>query len=298
MYKLLVLDMDGTLLNSTKQISIKNKEAIELAKRKGVKVVLCTGRSIEGIQNYLEELKLVKEDEYSITCTGAYIVNNTNTKIVECNYLSIEDVKKINSICDKLGVMLTVFTEKKLLVPRQGLFCYIDALTNNIDMELCSFNEFQYKTRITKATIINEDKSVENDILTYFPGINTKNIIIEEKEGFNKELFVDINNLPKELLDNYTVVNTSPFTIEVLNKNSNKGEGVKALARELGISKEEIICIGDSGNDIHMIEYAGLGVAMANAIESVKGKAEYVTLSNDENGVAHVIEKFILERKC
>ncbi len=80
-----------------------------------------------------------------------------------------------------------------------------------------------------------------------------------------------------------------------MHKDCNKGAGVKALADYLGIDKSEVICVGDEGNDKHMIEFAGLGVAMGNATEEIKSIAQYVTLSNEEDGVAHLIEKFILE---
>ena len=90
------------------------------------------------------------------------------------------------------------------------------------------------------------------------------------------------------------MLKTTPYHIEILNKASHKGNGVKRLAELYGIKKEEIICVGDSGNDRQMIEYAGLGIAMGNAVEEIKQIADYVTRSNQEHGVAHVIEKFIL----
>nr|WP_264175104.1 HAD-IIB family hydrolase [Clostridium tagluense] len=85
-----------------------------------------------------------------------------------------------------------------------------------------------------------------------------------------------------------------PIVLEVMDKDCNKGYGVKVLGDMLGIKKEEIICIGDEANDIEMITYAGLGIAMGNAIEELKDVAEYVTLDNDNDGVAKAIEKFIL----
>nr|WP_264175108.1 HAD-IIB family hydrolase [Clostridium tagluense] len=100
--------------------------------------------------------------------------------------------------------------------------------------------------------------------------------------------------LPKEFYSEYNVVKTMPIVLEVMDKDCNKGYGVKVLGDMLGIKKEEIICIGDEANDIEMITYAGLGIAMGNAIEELKDVAEYVTLDNDNDGVAKAIEKFIL----
>ncbi|MEG0857514.1 MAG: HAD-IIB family hydrolase, partial [Terrisporobacter sp.] len=95
----------------------------------------------------------------------------------------------------------------------------------------------------------------------------------------------------------YTIVRSTPFFLEFLNPQANKGAGIGLLAHELGIKQDEIICVGDAGNDKHMIEYAGLGVAMGNATEDIKDLADYITLSNDDDGVAHVINKFILNER-
>jgi hypothetical protein len=103
-----------------------------------------------------------------------------------------------------------------------------------------------------------------------------------------------IDKLPEEVYKKYTVVQSAPFFLEFLDKSVNKGTGVKALADSLGINKNEVICIGDAGNDIHMIQYAGLGVAMGNAFSELKKVANYITYTNEEDGVAHVINKFIL----
>ena len=115
-------------------------------------------------------------------------------------------------------------------------------------------------------------------------------MMIDEPEILQKA----IDNLPEDLYEKYTVVRSAPYFLEFLNKEANKGTGVGMLADHLGIKKEEVICVGDAGNDLHMIEYAGLGVAMENATDDVKEKAGYITKSNNEDGVAHVIEKFML----
>ena len=103
-----------------------------------------------------------------------------------------------------------------------------------------------------------------------------------------------MSKLPKGLLEKFTVSKVAPFIVEVMKKNSSKRSGIEKLAEELKIKPHEIICIGDSGNDKQMIEYAGLGVAMGNAFPEIKEIADYVTYSNEDNGVAHVIDKFIL----
>lgn len=106
-----------------------------------------------------------------------------------------------------------------------------------------------------------------------------------------------IKKIPKEYYEKYTIVRSTPSFLEFLNPDANKGSGISLLAGKLGIHKDDIICVGDAENDKHMIEYAGLGVAMGNANEEIKYLADYITLSNNEDGVAHVINKFILNER-
>ena len=136
--------------------------------------------------------------------------------------------------------------------------------------------------------------SMLEEIQELFPSIIVDDSEIKAKKGFNKELFKDMSKLPKEFLEKFTVSKVAPFIVEVMKKSSSKRSGIEKLAEELEIKPHEIICIGDSGNDKQMIEYAGLGVAMGNAFPEIKKIADYVTFTNEENGVAHVINKFIL----
>ena len=125
---------------------------------------------------------------------------------------------------------------------------------------------------------------------------------VSEDTTIVKVMFVDkpeiieevMGNIPEEVSDKYTVVRSAPYYLEFLHKSVNKGAGVAALAEKLNIKQEEVICVGDAGNDIHMIKYAGLGVAMGNAFPEVKRVADFITKTNDQDGVAFIINKFIL----
>jgi Cof subfamily protein (haloacid dehalogenase superfamily) len=125
---------------------------------------------------------------------------------------------------------------------------------------------------------------------------------LEDDHGIIKAMMVAepskltevIAALPAELKEEFTVVQSAPFFLEFLNPSSNKGIGVSAIAEYLGIKAEEVICMGDAENDHHMLEYAGLGIAMANAMEETKRIANYIAESNDDHGVAKSIEKFVL----
>ncbi|MPQ44416.1 sugar-phosphatase [Clostridium tarantellae] len=266
MYKLIAIDMDGTLLRADKTISDKTKKALKEAKEHGVHVVLATGRPVDGVTRYLEELNLTTDHDYVLSFNGA-IVRNVGTREIICrDVLKGSDLHKLYNISKDLGVNIHAFSTKGLITPIMSKYTEVEATINNIKVDIVDFN-----------TITNEE-----DII--------KVMMIDEPEVLDAA----IKKLPKELYEKYTVVKSTPYFLEFLSKTSNKGEGVRELIEHLGIKREEVIAIGDAGNDAHMIEYAGLGVAMGNAFEDIKEMADFVTKSNEEDGVAYVVEKFIL----
>lgn len=266
MYKLVAIDMDGTLLKEDKTVSNITKKAIERAQKKGVKVVLASGRPIEGIYRYLDELKLVSEDDFVLSFNGS-IIQNTKTKEVICkNVLKGSDLLYLYNISKKVGVNVHAFSAVGCITPKMSKYTEVEGTINGIDIKIVDFNNIDSSEDLYKVMMIDEPDILEKAI----------------------------KDIPEGVYDKYTVLRSTPYFLEFLNKNSNKGEGVKALANYLGIRKEEVICIGDAGNDLHMIEFAGLGVAMGNAFEEVKKAADYITSTNEDDGVAEVIEKFIL----
>jgi len=297
MYKLLAIDMDGTLLNDNKKISKENIIAIKKAKQLGVKVVIASGRTIQGIEKYLEKLDLLSDDDYCVVCSGALVMNNTKEKVIQSSPLSYEEFKYVFNLVKKLNITLNMYSDESILINSSNYYSEFDAIANNIPLEIRDFNSLDKDTLITKIMLINEDLSIVEEMQSLFPSIIVDENKLEAKQGFNKELFKDISKLPKEFLENFTVSKVSPFNVEVMKKSISKRTGLEKIAKDLKIKPHEIICIGDSGNDKQMIQYAGLGVAMGNAFPEIKEIADYVTYSNEDNGVAHVIEKFILSQK-
>jgi len=269
MYKLVALDMDGTLLNEDKKISNENFEAIKRARKKGVKVVLATGRPIKGISRYLQELNLLTEDDYAVAFNGAIIQNTKTGKVIAENLLNLKDLQYLYDLSKKLSVNIHALTLASCITPKVNEYSQLESNMNNIPLEIVDFNKVNNSTTIVKIMFI-------------------------DKESILSKV---IEKLPKEVYDKYTVVRSAPYFLEFINKKVNKGFGVELLAKSLGIKQEEIICMGDAGNDIHMIQYAGLGVAMGNAFPELKQVANYVTKTNEEHGVAHVINKFILKNE-
>lgn len=266
MYKLIALDMDGTLLREDKTISEGTKIAIEKAKKKGVKIVLASGRPTEGIRSYLEELDLLSGEDFVVSYNGAVVQNTKTKEIINRTVLSGADLHELYELSKELGVNIHAFSKEGCITPELTKYSILEGDINNIPV----------------ITVDYKDVAKEEEII--------KIMMVEEPEILQKA----IDSLPKEIYEKYTVVRSAPFFLEFLNKKVNKGTGVEALANSLGIKQEEVICMGDAGNDEHMIRYAGLGVAMGNAFEEIKEMADFITKSNDEDGVAYVINKFVL----
>ena len=267
MYKVLALDMDGTLLNSNKVISSKTKEALHKAKDNGVKIVLASGRPIDGLKKYLKELDLIHDNQYVLSYNGCLVQETKSEKIIHEMGLKGKDLHDIYKLSLELGVNIHAFSpERGLITPKISKYTEVEAELNGIDINVCDFNK------------IKEDESI------------IKIMFIDEAEILDRVL----KEIPKELFDRYNIVKSTPYFLEFINKNGNKGVGLHALAKHMNITNKEIIACGDAANDLEMLEYAGFGVAMGNAIKEIKEASSFVTSSNNEDGIARVINKYIL----
>lgn len=265
MYKLVAIDMDGTLLREDKTVSEKTKDVIKKAKEKNVKVVLATGRPVDGVKRYLEELNLCHDNEYVLTFNGAIIKEIGTDRVICRDTLRGNDLEYLYEVSKKVGVNMHAFSNEGCITPKMNKYTELEGRINGIDVYEIDYSSISRDEEIIKIMMIDEPEILEDGI----------------------------KKLPKEVYDKYTVVRSAPYFLEFLSKTCHKGAGVKALAKNLGIKREEIIAIGDAGNDIHMIEYAGLGVAMGNAFDEVKENADFITNSNEDDGVALVFEKFV-----
>lgn len=270
MYKLVALDMDGTLLREDKTISDRTKKAIKDARKMGTTVVLATGRPIEGVRKVLKELDMLTEKDYVLSYNGALVQKTSDKKVISKVALSGKDALELYKLSKELGVNIHAFSENLgLVTPKMSKYTEVEAEINDIEVKVIDMNTIKEDDVIIKIMMIDEPEILG--------------------PAFDK--------LPKEIFEKYTVVRSTPYFLEFLNKEANKGVGVELLANHLGVKQDEIITMGDAGNDKHMIEYAGLGVAMGNAFDEIKEIANYITDTNENDGVAKTIEKFILEKK-
>lgn len=270
MYKLIALDIDGTLLNTNKEVTIEVFEAIQNAKEQGVKVVLSTGRPLPGVKPLLDKLQLNNTGDYVVCFNGAVVQDIGNEAVVSKLEMSVDDFKYINNIAKENNLHIHINTPDAVLTPNEnvGQYTLLEADLNKIPYKYIPENEINDSVTFCKIMIIDEPDLLE-------------------------EL---LPKLPKEAYDKYTIVRSAPFFLEFLNKDANKGTGMEKLCKELNITADEVIAVGDEENDRHMIEFAGLGVAMGNARDSIKEIADYITDTNDNHGVAKVIDKFILNK--
>jgi Cof subfamily protein (haloacid dehalogenase superfamily) len=271
-YKLICIDMDGTLLNDKKIISERNLRAIRLASEKGVRIAVCTGRIFTSAE-FFSELLGVKSPV--IASNGAYIVEKDRDEVVYKAILGADKCKKLLSVFRQYDIdphyytRDTVFTEK--LVYSSSFYAEVN------------------KT-------LPADKQVKIVL------VKDWNEAFEEHE---KEIFkgiavnTDIDKIHKAKItlrgmEDFEVVSSRFDNFEVMNRGVSKGSSVKILADYYGITDDQVICIGDSENDLSMIKFAGLGVAMGNGDDEVKKASKYITDNNNCDGVAKVIEKFVL----
>ncbi|GKU26219.1 Cof-type HAD-IIB family hydrolase [Clostridium folliculivorans] len=270
MYRLMAIDMDGTLLQNDKSLLDATRDSIKKAMDLGIKIVLTSGRPVQGIKNYLDKLGLNGKDDYVIGLNGAVICRCSDYSVVSSSaVLTGKDLKYIYTRTKELGAYVHAFTEKEDFVSELS--------------KLSEAEEKRLNLKVRKVDFLKEIN--DNDEI--------HKVVLEEESDVLDRI---MNEIPEDLKEEYSVIRTVGYMIEFMNKDCNKALGVESLAKYLGISREEIIAIGDADNDIEMLQYAGLGVAMGNAEDRIKALAKFVTKSNEEDGVSYVIEKFILNQ--
>lgn len=273
-YKLICIDMDGTLLNSKHEVSDFNKEMIKNAMEKGVVVAITTGRLH---MSALVHSELLGIETYVISSNGCYIKNIKSDEVIYESTLTKEQYYRIKEIGEKHKLNRLYYNT-------------FDTVISGVKFP----EDYAYKV---SNEILPEEKRVKfleeanlDEIYDEYDGKILKAIFIEEE-------YVDRLSKAKEKLrtfEDLEVVSSWPNNVEIMPAGTSKGEAVKRLAEILKIKPEEVICMGDSENDLSMIKYAGLGIAMGNAIDLIKENADYITDTNENSGVGKAIEKFIL----
>ena len=267
-YKLIASDMDGTLVNNKSELTDRTKEAIKKAVDSGVLFVTATGRPFSNVQ-IVNELFNKNQDMPFIVFNGAAAYTGKSEKLLFERFLDFELAKEAFDIGQKIGIAQILWTGPRLWANR-----------------IC--DETNRYHNVCKGL----DMSIVTDLVT----------IKNEVKGISKVLWIDdpskIKELSAEMNSHFKgrlrCVSSMPHFLEFISNDAGKGTALEEIGKIYNIDKSEMIAIGDGYNDVCMIEYAGFGVAVANAPDDIKAKCDYVTLSNNDDGVAEVIDKLIL----
>ena len=267
MKKVLVLDIDGTLTNSQKVITGNTKTAIIEAMKRGHKVMLASGRPTPGMKKYALELELANYDGYLLSFNGGKIIHCKTGEIIFQKVLPSLVIKSLYNYAIEKGCgLVTYLGDDIILATKKDEYIEIESKINEMECKkVANFVEYV------------SDYNLNKMLMTAPP----------EKAA------VFVEELQEKFKDVLSIYRSEPFFIEIMPKNVDKAASLDIMLTSLGITKDDVICCGDGFNDKSMIEYAGVGVAMENAQPAVKEVADYITKSNDEDGIVHVIDKFI-----
>ena len=274
-YKLIALDLDGTLLNDQKEVSKRNREALKAAHEQGVEIMFSTGRYYDMIPDAAKELDFVN---YGIFINGAEVYDIKNKKILYSKLMDLDTCLEALEYLKSMDVIYDAYVDNKGYMSRNVFEKIYDEryLNSTYHRE----NIEQYRTVVPDLFEFLRETGRDLQKFQFFSPQREK---IKEGSEYLR------SHYPQ-----FTVSSSLFFNTEVNGTDVNKGNGLKALAEILGIDISETMAFGDGGNDISLIKAAGFGVAMENGIDELKSIASFVTLSNNEDGVAYAIEKFVL----
>lgn len=265
--KLLALDIDGTLTNTQKDITPETLKKIIEVQEKGHVVAIASGRPLPGIRKIADIIQLDRFGGYVLAFNGGRIVNYKTGEVVYQAALDNEIVRDIYDYCLKAGCGMVTYDGDHVITGTDiDGYMTFEASINH--MELMRIDDF-------KEYI---DFPLNKCLLTAEP---------DKAEKIEEELVSRFG-------DKVTIFRSEPYFVEIMPQNVHKATSLEKLLGVLNMDVRDLIACGDGYNDLTMIEYAGVGVAMANAQDIVKKHADYITLSNDEDGLVPVVDKFIL----
>ncbi len=267
MIKLIALDIDQTLLNSQSKITKDTKIALQRALQEGIKIVLCSGRPLAGVSPFLKELGVSGDEQYVITYNGA-LIETVSGKIISKQILTNADYRRIVKYVEAHDMQYYVLDDNSNVYTSNhdiNRIAVVQAWENSAGIFVRTPDELPADFEIPKAAIVGEKETLD---------------------GFEKQLKQEFSN-------DYYVVRAADNFLEVMHQNVNKGSGLTQLTELLNIKPEEVMAFGDEQNDLPMFKFAGTAVCMGNGSDLAKENADYVTDTNDNDGIAKALDKFI-----
>lgn len=268
-YKMMVLDLDGTLLNSSSKLEEATKVILQDCMRSGRKIVLCSSRSYDELSTIAEELYQGFEEQYCIGFGGAICYTQNGQSIVKADTIESDVADRIITLAQNSGIHIQGYDEKRLYYYREteALETFLEfARVTHIDRMQISYEDFLQRSYL-KLMCLGEMKKLEeyNRIISPLAGTAFSNPA--GQQGY----------------------------LDIVQSGVSKGTGVEGLCSYLGMPLAHCICVGDGDNDVSMLQKAGLGIAMKNGTDSAKAAADYVVpYSNDENAIGYLVKKFMV----
>ena len=288
MYKLVAIDLDGTMLNSYGIVTQNTKNIIKENIKKGTKIIIASGRTISSIKPIAEE---IGNNDYFIAGNGSLIYDAPKEEIIYDKFIPKEKMLEIINICDANSIFYTVYTDKEIITEKlkyNVLYYYKENLkkeenkkTNiNIVKDMYEYVKEMKEDKFLKITVCDDNKTVFNYIMKKLKKINGIEVL-------------DVSHMSRKVIRQGTEdIPIEYYYTEISLSNVDKWDAIKFLITKLEIKPEEVIAIGDNINDKKMIENAGLGVVMQGSTPVVTEVADYITDSNNDEGVAKILQKY------
>ncbi len=293
MYKLVTVDLDGTLLNSYGEVTENTKEKIKKTQEKGVEIMIASGRPIDSIKTIAEEINSKK---YFIAGNGAIIYDIQKEKIIYEKYIPRQKIIEIAKICEENNISYNIYTEKNIITQdlkynvlyyyKENLKKDANKITSIIKVDsILEYVKNEPNIKCLKITVCDENQTIFKSIVRRLRAIENIDVM-------------DVSHMSRKVFKQGTEdIEIGYFYTEISSTQVNKWQAIKYLLPILQIKPEEVIGIGDNINDKEMIENAGLGVCMGQSTPVIKEISDEITDSNTEEGVANVLEKIFLQSK-
>ena len=289
MYKMIAVDLDGTMLNSYGEVTENTKRVVKQTIQRGTDVVIASGRSIDSIKSIAEE---IGSSQYMIAGNGAVVYDIRTNQILYEKYIPKSKAIDIIKTCEQNSIYYNVYTNKSIIADslRYNVLYYYkenlkkeEAKKTRITLvdNVPKYIEEMKNEKIMKIFICDRTKSVFNSIVKKFSDLSDLDVL-------------DVSHMSRKVIKQGTVdIPIEYYYTEISMKNVDKWNAIQFLMNKLGIQKEEVMTIGDNMNDKKMIQEAGLGVTMKGSSPSVTEVADFITEDNNHEGVAKAIERFV-----
>ena len=272
----IIMDVDGTLTNGRKIVTRKTKEALIKAQRSGIKLVLASGRLTSGLIDLAKELEMADNNGLLVSFNGSKVTDCQTNEVLFNEPMSIEDGQAVLEHMKNFNV--------KPMIDQEDYMYVNNVFDNEIIYKGSPFNIIKYESRGGKF------KLCEKDDLAAFANFPLNKILTA---GDPEYLHANYKEMMEPFKDKLSCMFTADFFFEFTAKGIDKAKAIDTVLIPMGYKKEEMIAFGDGHNDASIVKYAGIGVAMGNAVDDLKAIADEITLSNEEDGIAYTLSKYI-----